>query len=241
MPLNLVLRKYCFIYSKIKSMEIYMHNLNNITKILGTTLLLVGSSAALAQETLSVPATATVDNTIDFTLAGTLDFGTLRAQPGQTVAQCVALVVPANPGDATSAAITGTETAALCSGGAATDGVIQSVGGTIAVPVFTVAGLAAFTTLDVTVPLTAAAVTLALNPAPAGAGEFKLRDFTVYQSSGTPADVALSAGVGAIVAGGTGEIIFSVGATIITDVTATTPAYQNASYDGTFDVIVDFQ
>ncbi len=32
MPLNLVLRKYCFIYSKIKSMEIYMHNLNNITK-----------------------------------------------------------------------------------------------------------------------------------------------------------------------------------------------------------------
>jgi hypothetical protein len=240
MPLNLVLRKYCFIYSKIKSMEIYMHNLNNITKILGTTLLLLGSSAALAQETLSVPATATVDNTIDFTFAGTLDFGTLRAVAGAVINECQVLVVPANPASATSAAIVGgSETAGLCLSLAA-DAVIESVGGTIAVPVFTVAGLAPFTTLDVTVPLTAADVTLALNPAPAGAAVFNLRDFTVYQSSGTAANITLTTGVGSITANGTGDIIFSVGATISTDEAASSLAYQNAPYEGSFDVTVDF-
>jgi hypothetical protein len=239
MPLNLVLRKYCFIYSKIESLEIYMHNLNNITKIMGATILLVGSSAALA-ETLNIPATATVDNTIDFTVAGTLDFGILRAQPGATVNTCKALVVPANPADPTDDVITGTETAALCSAGDATDAVIQSVGGTITRPVFTVAGLAAFTTLEVTVPLLGDDVTLALNPAPTGASEFKLRDFTVYQSSGTATDVNLTSGVGDIVANATGDIEFSVGVTIITDVASASPAYENAAYEGDFDIIVDY-
>lgn len=216
-----------------------MHNLNNITKILGATVLLVGSSAVMA-ETLTVPATVTIDNTIDFSLVGTLDFGTLRATPGATISQCVALVVPANPASATTAVITGTETAALCSAGAASDGVIQAVGGTITRPVFTVAGLAAFTALDVTVPVAAAALTLNLNPEPAGASVFNLRDFTVYQSSGTAGDVTLTAGVGTITADATGDISFSVGAAILTDVTATSPAYENAAYSGEFDVIVAY-
>jgi hypothetical protein len=239
MPLNLVLRKYCFIYSKIKSLEIYMHNLNNITKIMGATILLVGSSAALA-ETLSVPATATVDNTIDFTVAGTMDFGTLRAKPGATANQCKSIVVPANPADPTTNSIVGVETNLIC-GNDAADAVLQSVGGVISRPVFTVAGLAPFTTLEVTLPVALADVTLALNPAPANASVFKLRDFTAFQSSGTAADVAITGGKGDIASNATGDIVFSVGVTIFTDVSTGSLAYENAAYEGDFDVIVDYK
>lgn len=216
-----------------------MHKLNNITKILGATVLLVGSSLATA-ETLTVPTTVAVDNTIDFSLTGTLDFGIIRATPGQTVSECVALVVPANPATAVSNSILGTETAALCSAGAAADGVIQNVGGTITRPEFTVAGLAAFTTLTVTVPVTSDAIALTLNPAPAGASILNLRDFGVYQSSGTAGDIALTTGSGTITANATGDIVFNVGATMATDVVATSPAYENTTYSGEFDVEVAF-
>jgi hypothetical protein len=230
-----VLRKYCFIYPKIKSMEIYMHNLNKITKILGASLVLVASNAALGQETLSVPTTVTVDNTIDFTLAGTLDFGIIRATGNSDGTNCAGLVISANPAVANTTTL-GNTAASNCA--SSNDAVIQSIGGVVARPVFTVAGLAGFTSLELTLPVAATDLTLT-GGAPAGAPVFKLLDLTAYQTTGTAAFVSNG---GTITANGTGDITFNVGGTLVTDTETftSTLTYENSSYEGTFDVTVAY-
>ena len=74
-----------------------MTKLHAIAKTIGATLLVVSANAAVA-ETLSVSSTVEVDNTINFTTAGTLDFGKVRAIVGDDVNDCVGIVVAANPG-----------------------------------------------------------------------------------------------------------------------------------------------
>jgi hypothetical protein len=200
--------------------------------------LLIGAAGLAQAETVTVPATATVDNTIDFTFTGSLDFGTIRATADNSaVTTCVGLTIPANPASATTATL-GTAGAAACTSGAGTS-VLQSVGGTIARPAFAVAGLAPFTGLKVTVPTTA--VNMTLTPAPATGSIFQLLDFTVYQTTGTPASVTLTSGVGNIAANATGNIGFSVGASLITDPASTaTLAYENSAYTASFDVLVAY-
>ena len=208
-----------------------MHNLNNITKILGTTALLVVSSAALA-ETVTIQTTTSVDNTIDFQTDGaSLDFGTVRATQDDTVNTCVGITVPANP-VSTSTAVLGSDAGALCSAGAGND-VLQNVGGIITRPGFTIAGLAAFTTLTLNLP--ASGTALALTPAPTGAPGFTLQDFTAHQTSGTAGAVTTS-----IAADAAGGVAFSVGATLVSDGTTAALAYQNVTYDGSFVVEVTF-
>lgn len=211
-----------------------MHNLNKITKILGASLVLLASNAALG-ETLSVPTTVAVDNTIDFTLAGTLDFGIIRATGNNDGTNCAGIVVSANPAVANTTTLGGTA-ASNCSTG--NDAVMQSVGGVIARPVFTVAGLAGFTALDLTLPVTPTALTLT-GGAPAGAPAFRLYDITAYQTTGTAAFVANG---GTVTANATGDITFNVGATIVTDSEAYTGtfSYENSTYEGTFDVTVEY-
>lgn len=211
-----------------------MYQLNNITKILGATVLLVGSSAALA-ETVTVPATVTVDNTIDFALVGTMDFGIVRATVDPTSTECVGLTLPADPTAATTAVL-GTAAATACTAGAG-DAVIQSVGGTLARPAFTVGGLPAFTSLVLTVPSGTSDLTLAIPPA--GAPVLQLIDFTAHDT-GADSAVALTSGVGAVVADAAGDIAFSVGATLITDPGTPTLTYQNVAYTGSYDVTVAY-
>ncbi|MDC8829761.1 DUF4402 domain-containing protein [Alteromonas gilva] len=206
-----------------------MKTFNKNLSVIGTALIatLAGSASA---ETVTVPVTLTVDNTIAFTQTGTLDFGTLRATAdGSAAVNCVGLTMPANPASALNATL-GTAGSTACT--ATGTAVIQNVGGTPTRPEFAVAGLAPFTVLTLTLPTTA---DLALNPAPAGAPIFRLLDFTAYQSSGTPGAVTTT-----VTADNVGDIAFTVGATIITDPTTASLQYENTSYTGDFDVTVSY-
>lgn len=206
-----------------------MTKLHAIAKGLGATLLLASASTAFA-ETVNVPATLTVDNTIDFTTTGTLDFGTVRATPDNSAAvNCVGLTMPANPALALNSTL-GTAGAAACT--ATGTAVLQAVGGTPTRPEFSIAGVAAFTTLTLTLPTTVDLTTTA----PAGSPIFRLVDFTAYRTSGTPAAVTTTVQVD-----GSGNATFNVGATLLTDPgMPTTSAYENAAYTGNFDVQVAF-
>ncbi|WP_124748932.1 hypothetical protein [Alteromonas facilis] len=203
---------------------------------LGALVALSVVTATANAETLTVPATVTVDNTINFALTGTFDVGTIRATADPTSDECVGIVIPANPATATSAYVPG-GVGQPCNTGAG-DAEIQIVGGSITRPQFDITGLAAFTTLTVTVPTTATSMTL--NPAPAGAPELQLINHSVYQSSGTAGNVTLTTGSGSIVADASGNITFLVGATIITDPGTPTLAYENTGYAGSFDVTVAY-
>ena len=225
-----------------------MHNLNKITKILGATLVLVASNAALAED-LTISSTATVDNTIDFTVLGTLDFGTLRATAAVAADNCAVLVLPADAtADISSALVSGSEANELCQGalGSTNDMVVQSVGGTIVRPEFTVAGLAEFTTLTITVPerpINNDDIYLSQGGDPTGAAVLEMVDFTIYQTNATPADIPVTAGDADITSDATGDITFTLGATLVTDVAGTTSAvsqYVNQPYTGNFDVSVNY-
>ena len=218
-----------------------MFNPNKITKILGATLVLVGAPSVMA-ETVSVPTTVTVDNTIDFAFTGTLDFGIIRATENAAAANCAGIVVNPQTG-ATSSTLAGDAATACPNAGTA---VIQSVGGTITRPTFTVAGLSPFTVLNLQLPNTTvanggAAVDMDLSPKPAGAPSLRLHDFTVWRTSGaSPAAVALANGAGTIAASSTGDIAFTIGATITTDSRLTSLDYQNVPYTANFDVTVTY-
>jgi hypothetical protein len=223
-------------------MEIYMHNLNKITKILGATLVLVTSNAAMAED-LTITTSAVVDNTIDFTVIGTLDFGTLRATASATVNECAVLVLPADAtASITSALIAGSEANTLCNGEPVnSNSVVQSVGGTIVRPEFTVAGLAEFTTLEITVPIAGDDIYLSQGGDPAAASVLEMVDFTIYQTNATPAELTVDAsGNTNITSDGTGAINFTLGATLVTDVKASSLAYVNQPYSGSFDVSIDY-
>lgn len=216
-----------------------MTKLHAIAKTIGATLLVVSANAAVA-ETLSVSSTVEVDNTINFTTAGTLDFGKVRAIVGDDINDCVGIVVAANPATATSTTLAGTA-ATQCTQAGTALAEIQSVGGTIARPTFNVTGLAPFTPLNLEVPDTSGGPIPMVGALPPGSPGFNLYDFTVYRTSGTPGAVALTAGAGTITADGAGNIDFTLGATLATDIVAgaATP-YENASYNGTFDVTVTY-
>jgi hypothetical protein len=201
-----------------------------LAKTLGAVMLCAGAHAALA-ETVSVPASVTVNNAIDFTFTGTLDFGTVRAVADGTDLTCTGLELPANPTLPITADIP-----AACSAGEG-DAVIQSVGGTPARPVFTVAGTAPFTNLTVTVPDTTIPLTAATGP---GTPQFFLSEFTVYRTSGTATTITIDAdGEGILQTNATGEATFTVGATLATHLgTVANTNYQDMAYTGTFDVEV---
>lgn len=215
---------------------------------LGIALLFAGSNLAMA-ETVSVPATVTVNNAINFTFTGTLDFGTVRATPDRTTttpahtvaaASCAGLTLAANPATPIGAQVT----PALCTA-AGSNAVMQSVGGTPARPVLTIAAVAPFTTMNIQVPAAAtlgAAIPLTASTGP-GTPQMFLSAFTAYKTNGTPGAITLTAGAGTIQTDGTGTATFTVGATIGTDPAAdvlTAFAYQDLAYSGSFDVSVTY-
>lgn len=200
---------------------------------LSAAMLCMCSSVALA-ETVNVPATVSVNNAIDFTFTGTLDFGEVRATASDTATQCSGLTLPLTSLTLTAAA--GAAYTAICTG--AGPSVIQAVGGTVARPTFTIAGVAPFTTMEVTVPNTAVDLTAATGP---GTAQFQLVLFTAQKTSTPAGAIALTAGVGDIATDAAGGATFTVGATLITDPSGpTTPTYQDLAYSGSFDVEVNY-
>jgi hypothetical protein len=204
-------------------------------KTLGVAMMLVGANAAIAAESVTVPASVTVNNAIDFTFTGALNFGQVRATPDDTDLTCAGLVMPANPAESLEQ-----DTPAICTAGDG-DAIIQSVGGTPERPVFTIAGVAPFSNMEITLPTTTSAITANTGP---GTAQFTLSEFTAYKTSGTPSDIPLTAGVGEIQANATGTATFTVGATLGTHLgaisTAANAVYQDLTYTGTFIVSVDY-
>jgi hypothetical protein len=200
---------------------------------LSAAMLLMGTQLALAEQ-VSVPATVTVNNAINFTFTGTLNFGQVRAAADSSASECVGLVMSANSAVAFAAASGGTMFAAACTG--AGTAVLQAVGGTPARPVFTVAGVAPFTNLTLTLPTVAVDLTAATGP---GTAQFQLVDFTAYKTSGTPGNVPTTAG--GLTTDSAGGAVFAVGATLITHPGAiATPTYQDLAYNGNFTVAVNY-
>jgi hypothetical protein len=217
--------------NSIGSVHMKQRNLN-LAKSLGVASLLMGSNLALA-ENVTVPATVTVNNAINFTFTGSLDFGQVRAAASATAAQCVGLQIAAGASAAavvTAPTSAGYNTACTTKSGAS----LQAVGGTPARPVFTIAGVAPFTTLQLTLP-NAAPVDLQAATGP-GTAQFQLVDFTGFKTSGTAGAVTTT-----IATDATGGAVFNVGATLITDPSGpTTATYQDLAYTGSFTVTVTY-
>ncbi|GAB2915771.1 hypothetical protein [Rheinheimera gaetbuli] len=208
-----------------------MIKINNLTKGLAAALVMASAGSAIA-ETVTVPATVSVNNAIDFQFTGALDFGILRATADATLDTCAILELPANPASAVAAVASGAGT--LCTAGAGT-AVLQSVGGVIARPEFTIAGVAPFTNLVLTLP--AASITLTAAAVPPGSANFTVGNFTAWRTSGTPGAVTT-----AISTTAAGTAAFTVGAQIATHVGAIVgPVYQDSTpYTGSFDVEVAY-
>lgn len=191
------------------------------------------SSLSAMAEVASVQASVTVDNSIDFTATGALSFGTIRAVADNSAAtNCSYLTLSANPANAALLTSGGSATTTACTN--AGTSAMLAIGGTLERPVFTLAGLPGFTTLQVTLPTTVD-LTAPVGPT---AAKFTLRDFTAWKTSGVAGAVTTS-----IVTGAAGtDTTFLLGATLATDGTTFSGAnYQdNVPYTGTVDVTVTF-
>lgn len=209
-----------------------MIKLNRLTKVIGTAALLIGANVALA-ETVTVPASVTVNNAIDFTFTGQLDFGQVRATADVTDLNCNGLLMPANPASAITAQVP-----AACTGGAGV-AVLQTIGGTPSRPVFTVAGTAPFSTMNLTVPFVAVPVTAATGP---NTPQFFLSGFNAYRTGTSPAVIAIDQtdGTGSFITNASGGATFTVGAVLGTNVGVSTANYQDLAYTGSFDVEVTY-
>lgn len=214
-----------------------MKKRNQITQAAVLAVATMSSVGALA-ETQTVTATVTVDNSIDFTVTGTMDFGTLRAVGYSGAGDCAFVTLAANPATTALTATAGANATAACANTA--NAAVQAIGGTLARPVFAIAGVPAFSTLDITVP---GLVELTAPLAP-GSASFFLDDFTAYKISGggTPGAITIAANAGVIQVNGSGAATFSVGATLYTDDTFTGQNYENnIAYTGDIEVEVNYQ
>lgn len=210
-----------------------MKKRTNITQAAVLAVAGLSSLSAMAQEIASVQASVTVDNSIDFTATGTMSFGTIRAVADNSAAtNCSYLTLSANPANAALLTTPGSATNSACTN--AGTSAMLAIGGTLERPVFTLAGLPGFTTLQLALPTTVD-LTAAVGPT---AAKFTLRDFTAWKTSGVPGAVTTS-----IVTGAAGtDTTFVLGASIATDGTTFAGAnYQdNVPYTGTINVTVQY-
>jgi hypothetical protein len=232
MPLNLVLRKYCFIISYMKSTEIYMHNLNKITKDLGIALTIVsgasvfmlGGNSAFAETVTTATVTATVQNAFTLVETTPLSFGTVRAVADPTGGVNIAILTLSPAGVMTPT--TGVANSALTSLSGGTAGV------------FTVSGAASFTNLTVTFPVD---FTLTTAGAPPGSPVFDIKQAdwvgtivggvnggSTYAASNMQTDVS-------------GGVALRVGTKLKTDSTVgTTSQYLDQLYSGTYTMEIAY-
>lgn len=178
---------------------------------------------ATALESADVQASVTVQNAFTFTNDAGLNFGTIRATADPTGTTTATIVMPANP-SADPVATDGTNAS-----------IAELVRGERAL--FSVSGVAPFGTLT----LDSTGITGEVNAvtAPPGTPKFTIDTPTFWLLTG-------GAGTGAAITGGTlqvdatGAATFNMGATLTTDAAATTSAYIDGEYRGTFALTLDY-
>lgn len=201
-----------------------------IVKRLAAAMMVVAAPSLMA-ETVQVPASVTVNNAIDFTVDGTLNFGEVRATAVSAATTCAGLTMPTT--SLTLAEASGGSFDTTCTTVA---GALQAVGGTPSRPTFTIAGVAPFTTLTLTLPTGVVNLTAATGP---GTPQFRVIDIVARKTSGSAQDISGTT----FMTDADGGATFTVGATLITDptaYTATTAQYQEMTYSGQFEVAVTY-
>jgi hypothetical protein len=204
-----------------------MNNLNKITRILGTVLVLATSSSAMADQDATGKATIQVLNTFEFLAVSDLDFGIVRATADDTSAGDVATLLISGDPTVTSIA-TDVNLAKLT---VLTEGSPAE---------FTVAGVAAFANLTITLP--SSTITLVASGLPGTAANFKVGTFTAWLTSG--GNTGLYDGASnKLLADNSGNATFNVGATLTTDEAGDliTQGYEDdIPYAGSFDVTIEY-
>lgn len=216
-----------------------MFKKNLIIKTVAISALLTAVGTSVATE-VTVNASATVNNAIDLTVAGALNFGTVRATVGSADGDCAGITLPAQPGQPLVAA-SGGDFGTDCT---PADAVLTAIDNAVERPEFTVAGLSPFTTVTLAAINKDDDAALSVAGAPATVAGFLLRDWTAFQSSGFSPDAIDLTSTDNITADNAGEIVFTVGATLQTATNPTTDGinvdYQDSAYEGEFTVEVTY-
>tara|TARA_R110002167_G_scaffold348055_2_gene559223 strand:- start:5681 stop:6283 length:603 start_codon:yes stop_codon:yes gene_type:complete len=200
-----------------------MFNPNKITKILGATFILVSSNVALAA-TAAGTATVTVQNTFTLTETTALSFGTIRAKADATGSTNIAALVLDPDGSTTVTAAGDAEITALTP---ATAGV------------FTVAGAASFTDLEIEFP---ADFKLVFASAPPTSPDFEIlqADWTADIIGGANDTLAYNSVTPNLQTDNTGAVAFSVGTSLKTDSATSSTGYLDESYTGNYTMTVNY-
>ena len=173
-------------------------------------------------------ASVTVQNALILTEVAGLDFGTIRAMADPLLAGDIATLTIDSDGVTPPATATGGANAVIQS---LVDGAPAS---------YTVAGAANFATLTVTLPPAASAIPVS-NGAPGGA-QFTLDTFegTLTVANDTGVALTNAAGGVAVVADGSGNLAFNVGAILSTSAVVSTGTYSDSGYTGSYTVDVSY-
>jgi len=200
-----------------------MRNISIVAKVVGVALVMAASSQVMA-ESKPAAASVTVKNTFELVVAKPLAFGTVRISADPAGTKLATVVVPADVSIAPSAT-----TAAPAAAQILTPGEPGEV---------TVAGVAAFSNLKIVFP--SAAVDLVPAKAAPGSPAFTMNTFEAFITSGTNASKKYAAGTVELTADSEGAAGFNFGATLSTSAVATTQAYQDVEYSGSFPIEVTY-
>ena len=218
------------------------NKLRTTTKLLGVTALLAVTTNALAVESVTSTATVTVQNSFTFTESSAIDFGTIRAAASPTGDATNGSDTEAKPTEDVATLIVASANSATTTT-SGTNAIIQELL-PAAAGVYTVAGVAPYSNLTITLPALTAANPIKLTPGslPPGAAYFWMYGFEATVTSGANNNTAYSVD-GDLTADLNGDASFTVGATLATSFPTSTVnqgAYQDVAYTGDYIITVDY-
>ena len=209
-----------------------MKNISMVAKAVGLALVMVVSAPVVAAETENATASVTVKNAFEMVVAKPLSFGEITAVVDLTDTDGVSASITMSPNPTEQATVVNGE------GNAATiRSLVPGEPGEV-----TVAGVAPYSELSVTLPTTPTNVVAA--SAPPGSPKFVLSAITAFITSGDN-DGTIYAADNKLTADGQGNASFNFGGTLTTDVyVADTNVidrqYQDGEFTGTFPITVSY-
>ncbi|MGS0692608.1 hypothetical protein [Shewanella sp. 30m-9] len=212
-----------------------MKNVSLVAKAVGLALVMVASAPVMAAETENATASVTVKNAFEMVVAKPLNFGEITAVVDLAVADGVSASITMSPNP--------TEQATVVNG-AANAATIRSL-----VPgepgEVTVAGVAPYSELSVTLPEAADKTNVVAASAPPGSPKFVLSAITAFITSGDNDGTLYVHDTNKLTADGQGNASFNFGGTLTTDVNVAGTnvvdrQYQDGEFTGTFPITVSY-
>ncbi|WP_299804437.1 hypothetical protein [uncultured Shewanella sp.] len=209
-----------------------MKNISMVAKAVALALVAAVSLPVLAAETENATASVTVKNAFEMVVAKPLNFGEITAVVDLTEADGVSASITMSPNPTEQATVVNGE------GNAATiRSLVPGEPGEV-----TVAGVAPYSELSVTLPTTSTNVVAP--SAPPGSPKFVLSAVTAFITSGDN-DGTVYAADNKLTADGQGNASFNFGGTLTTDVNIAGTnvidrQYQDGEFTGTFPITVSY-